>query len=34
MLAARLIFLVDEVEWISPIVIQSKKGMTGYQGLC
>jgi hypothetical protein len=26
MLAARFIFLVDEVEWISSIVIQSKKG--------
>jgi hypothetical protein len=26
MLASRLIFHVDEVEWISPIVIQIKKG--------
>jgi hypothetical protein len=25
-LAARLIFPIEEVEWISPIVIQSKKG--------
>jgi hypothetical protein len=27
MLAAGLIFPVDEAEWISPIVIQSKKGI-------
>jgi len=26
MLAARLIFPIEEVEWISPIVIHSKKG--------
>jgi hypothetical protein len=26
MLAAGLIFLVDEAEWISPIIIQRKKG--------
>jgi hypothetical protein len=26
MLEARLIFAVEEAEWVSPIVIQSKKG--------
>jgi hypothetical protein len=33
MLAARLIFPIEEVEWISPIVIHSKKG-TEYIRVC
>lgn len=28
MLEVRLIFLVDEAEWVSPIVIQNKKDAT------
>jgi hypothetical protein len=31
MLAAGMIFLVDKVEWISPIVIQNKKGTKDIQ---
>lgn len=34
MLETRLIFLVDEVEWINPIVIQNKKICHGNKGLC
>jgi hypothetical protein len=34
MLAAGLIFPVDEAKWISPIVIQNKKGTERYKSLC